>query len=213
MQSYSLNVSSREKGNKSARKNLRKENFVPSICYGEGSENKNISINRLELEKAFRQGFGESSIFNLKFEKDTQDHFAVIKELQIHPLTEKVLHADFMLIDMNKPIHTPIHIEFTGQSVGVKSGGILEHGIREIEVEILPTQIPQFIEVDVSKLDIGQSIHVSDITLENGKILSPSHSLIAKVDAPKIADLTAEEEEDSDTEPEVIEKGKKTEEE
>jgi large subunit ribosomal protein L25 len=173
-----------EKGKEAARK-LRSQGLIPAVVYGHREEAIPVTLNPQKLSKALRGGAGERSLIKLTIE-GLQDgpvtKTVILKEKQIDPVKRTLMHVDLYTVAMDETIHVAIPVHVVGKAVGVELGGVLEQVLREIEVECLPGDIPSSIDVDVSALDIGDSIHVADITLEKAKILvDPEQTLVTVV--------------------------------
>ncbi len=151
---------------------LRRQNFVPAIVYGAEIKPTPIKINRRAYEHIRRLHEGASLVFHLNVmegENKLKDYSAIIKEEQHHPVTAEILHIDFNRISLKQKIMVKVHIVAKGEAIGVKrDGGSLEHVLWELDVVCLPTQIPQHLDVDVSRLTIGDSVYVKDIILPEG---------------------------------------------
>jgi large subunit ribosomal protein L25 len=210
-----------EKGKEKAR-SLRHQGLIPAVVYGQREETIPVSLNPQELFKVMREGAGERTLINLTIE-GLQDgpvtKTVILKEKQIEPLKRTLLHVDLYMITMDEEIHVSIPIHIVGKAQGVELGGVLEQVLREIEVECLPGDIPPRIDVDVSSLDIGDSIHVSDITLEKATILvDPGQTIVTvvppvKEEVVEVVEEIAEEEAEEEKEEEAAEEGEeKTEE-
>jgi large subunit ribosomal protein L25 len=148
---------------------LRRDGRIPAVLYGPGTQPVLLSVQMNELEKALKHGKFGQAIFNLAMD-DAQESTktVMIKELQAHPLTGNYLHADFYEVDMNRKITVSIPVSTIGKAKGVEEGGVLQVIRRELDVICLPMQIPQSITIDISDLDIGDSIHVKDIPPSEG---------------------------------------------
>ncbi len=159
----------RPKIGKEVTKKIRKEGFIPAVIY---SKDYNISV-KLPHETMHALGqihFSESTVIDMEIEgmekKETIP--VLIKDIQYNPLTEEVIHIDFVKVSLEERIRVNVPIELKGECKGVKEGGILEQMLWEIEIEALPLEIPEKIELDVSNLEIGHSIHIRDLTLSPG---------------------------------------------
>lgn len=217
-QEVTIEVERREKLGKGANGRLRKADTIPAVVYGGEKEPISIQVPRRTLINIFKDGGSENRIFLLKLAGTGQSRHAMIREMQVDPVTNQVAHVDFMRIDMSRRIRVKVHIELVGVAYGVKTeGGLLDFVTREIEVECLPTSIPNEIRVDVSELRIGDHLEVGQLDIPDGVTLlevpdrviaSVAHAKL-EVEAPAAeAAATAE----GGTEPEVIAKGKKDEE-
>jgi large subunit ribosomal protein L25 len=177
-----------EKG-KNAMHRIRKSGFIPAILYGTNLEPQPLSINEKELEHSLLH---RSRIVKLKVENGGE--FDVLyREVQRDPITEKLQHVDLMGITTGKKIKAKVPILTMGIPVGVKtSGGILEIICRQLDVECLPKDLPEEITVDVSNINIGASLHVADLKLENILILNDPKTTIATVVAPTVVKAAVE---------------------
>jgi len=165
---FELTAVSRNDLGKSATRRLRKENKVPAVVYGAGSEPVSITLGHNELLHSTENEAFFSHILSLKI--DGKKENVVIKDLQRHPSKSILMHADFLRINLKEKlkVHVPIHFVGEDDAPGVKQGGVVTHDLVDVEVECLPKNLPEFIEVDVSALAIGESLHLSDIKLLKG---------------------------------------------
>lgn len=214
MESMTINAEKREEIGKGAARSMRRKNMIPAILY-RGGESIPIKISKKELAQFINTTFGEQVMVNLQF-TDSSSRLAIMKEYQLDPSIGDLLHADFFEVLLTEEVKVTVHVTPVGESIGVKrDGGILQHLLREIEVECLPDKIPGHIKIDISGLEIGQSFHVSDLKLGEGiKVLNDPQEVIANVIAPAVEEVAAPVEVVAPevTEPEVIKKGKKEEE-
>jgi large subunit ribosomal protein L25 len=165
-----LNASKRtEKGNGPARQ-LRRHGLVPAVIYGPGKTPEMLSVNFRELEKILKSSKTTQVLLNLHVEDggDSETRSAMLKELQSDPVTREILHADFYEIDMDRKIRMLVPVVPKGKAAGVEMGGMLQVIRRELEVLCLPGEIPDAIEIDVTPLEIGGSVHVKEIPLAEG---------------------------------------------
>lgn len=212
MERVTLDVTKREKNGKGAARSLRREGIAPAVLYRGGSA-MSVQLSGKSLSHFINKSAGEQVIVNLKFPEETRQ--AIIKDFQVDPVNKKLLHVDFQEILATEMLKVMVHVVITGEAIGVKRDkGLLQHGLREIEIECLPDKIPGHINVDVSHLTIGRSIHVSDLKLEDGvRILTDPHEVIASVISIKEEVIAPVEAVAAVAEPEVAKKGKKPEEE
>lgn len=185
------------RGKEEARK-LRRNGLIPAVVYGHRDAPIPITLNSQDFGKVLRGGAGSRTLINLTIEGLDDSPFTktvILKEKQTDPMKRTVLHADLYTVAMDEKIHVSIPIHVVGKAQGVEVGGVLEQVLREIEVECLPGDIPPSIDVDVSSLDIGDSIHVSDIALEKAKILVDPEQTIVTVVPPLKEEVVAVEEE------------------
>ena len=190
---FELHAEVREDLGKGASRRLRRlADHVPAIIYGGDKDPQPLTLIRKDLEKALENEAFYSHVLTINVGKDKQK--AILKDLQRHPARESVMHADFLRVDENRAIkvHVPIHFINEEKSHGVKTqGGIVQHQETDIEVQCLPGDIPEYIEVDMLEVEIGQIIHLSDITLPKGVTsvalaLGEDHDLaVASIIAPK----------------------------
>lgn len=165
MKFIDLNANKRtEKGNGPARQ-LRLKGMVPAVIYGPGKSPEMLAVNFRDLEKILKHSRTIQVLLNLHMEGG-ETRPAMLKDLQMDPVTREVLHVDFYEIDPKRKIRMMIPVEPKGKAAGVEMGGMLQVIRRELEVLCLPGEIPEVIEVDVTALEIGGSIHVKDIVLE-----------------------------------------------
>lgn len=204
-----------EKGKEAARK-LRNQGLIPAVVYGQREEAIPVTLNPQQLAKALRGGAGERSLINLTIEglqAGPVTKTVILKEKQIDPVKRTLLHVDLYTIAMDETIRVNIPVHVVGKAHGVELGGVLEQVLREIEVECLPGDIPPGIEIDVSSLDIGDSIHVEDITLEKVKILVDVEQTVVTVVPPLKEEVVAAVEEVAEEEAAEAEEKEATEEE
>jgi large subunit ribosomal protein L25 len=199
---------------KNATRKARAAGKIPGVVYGHGEEPIPVSIGAREFQLALNQHKGGNAIVNLAVSGG--EYTALIRDVQYDPVTHHILHLDFHHISLTETVEVKVAVHLTGLPVGVKDGGgVLELITREIEVRCLPTAIPSGIEVDVSALNIGDSVHVGDIVVPDVVVLIEPHVTIATVVPPTVIEEKPAEEVVVPVaeEPEVIAKGKKEEEE
>ena len=211
-----LSAAKRDALGKGGARKARAAGQIPGVLYGHGETPVALAIGARDFEVALRRHKGGNPIVNLALSGG--EFTALIRDVQYDPLSHKILHLDFQHISLTEEIEVKVGVKLVGLPVGVKDGGgILETILRDIEVRCLPTAIPPAIEVDVSALGVGDSIHVRDLTVPGVTILTEGDSTVATVVPPTIIEEKAPEEAaaaaaDAPAEPEVIAKGKKEEE-
>jgi large subunit ribosomal protein L25 len=171
---------------------------IPAVLYGPKTESVLLSVNKSDLELLFKKGGIGQVVLNLVIQKngETTTRPAMIKELQTHPVSRNFIHIDFYEIKMDQKITAKIPVVTTGTAKGVELGGIVQIIRRELEVECLPLEVPESIEIDISDLDIGDSIHVGKIHLEGGiEFLEEDDYTVVTVVSPKMEEEPEEEEE------------------
>lgn len=186
MERVALTAQIREKAGKGIARSLRREKKIPAVLYSHG-KSMSISVVNKDVAKILNIEGGEHALINLKLEggSGAGDKMALIKDFQRDPITGSLLHLDLMEVAMNEKVKVPVAVHITGNAAGVKEGGILQLALRQLEVECLPTQIPDFIEVNVSALKINESIHVRDIKLSEGvRILTDSDATVVTIQPP-----------------------------
>ncbi len=184
-------------GNGPARR-LRQAGQIPAVLYGPKTESVLLTVNKSDLDLALKQGRSGQIILNLVVQDngETYTRPAMIKELQLHPLSRNYLHIDFYEIDLNRKITLGIPIVTVGSSVGVERGGVLQIIRRELEVECLPFEVPESIEIDITDLDMGDAIHLEDISLDGDvELLGEPNLTVVTVLSPKLEEEPEEEEE------------------
>jgi large subunit ribosomal protein L25 len=186
---------------------VRDSGFIPAVVYSKGENGKTVKLNEHDFEQMLKHHSGENLIIDLKVDGGDAQH-VLIKEIQHHPLTSRILHVDFHEISLDRMIQVMVTVECVGTPVGVTSGGgTLDVQTREIEVECKASALVESFEVDVSELKIGDHITVADIQLPaDFELLSSPEQSVAAVLKPRVADEAEEDEESADAgaEPEVL---------
>jgi large subunit ribosomal protein L25 len=183
---------------------------IPAVLYGPKTESVLLSVNKSDLELLFKKGGIGQVVLNLVIQKNGEKTTrpAMIKELQTHPVSRNFIHIDFYEIKMDQKITAKIPVVTTGTAKGVELGGIVQIIRRELEVECLPLEVPESIEIDISDLDIGDSIHVGKIHLEGGiEFLEEDDYTVVTVVSPKMEEEEPEEEEEIEEEDAEREEG------
>ncbi len=216
MSNLELNAAIREGNGKSNAGRLRRSGQVPCIMYGVEKTAISLSIESHELEKMLSTSH---SVIDLKYDGKVQG--VVVKNIQYHPVQGSISHVDFLRIKAGQEIKIAVPLRFIGESEGVKLGGVFQEIRSQLSITTLPRHLPDVIEVDISKLEVNDAIHVSDIKVENIVIDDdPSQTVCSVVPPKKIeepvvgeeGELEEELEEEETAEPEVI-TAKKSEEE
>jgi large subunit ribosomal protein L25 len=183
-----LTVQRRTEAGRNAIKKLKAAGMVPGVIYGAAQETVNLQVNGRELLNVLARASGENILVELEIQDGaaTQNALAMIQEVQHHPLQREILHIDFHAVSAHETVSAEVPIETVGEAVGVKvHGGLLEHILRYLEVECLPGDLPQVIQVDVTNLDVGQSLHVRELNLPSGveAITDPEQTVVAVVES------------------------------
>lgn len=189
MANKSLSAALRTETGKGAARALRREGRIPGIIYGHGREPQALTVDAKELGRLLDQ-VTESTVIELAL--DGKPTKTLIREVQRHPFKKQFMHIDFQELVAGESIIVRIPLVFRGVAEGVKvGGGIMDTPMRELEVEVDPSNIPDHIDVDVTKMTIGHALHVSEIVLPPGvKVLDDPDSAVAIVAAPKATELT-----------------------
>ena len=166
MQSVELNVSKRDGGTPA--KVLRRDGIVPGVFYGAGSSPVAVEVDAKEFRRRGRTGHGAHLIRFVSEESRINGALVLVREIQAHPVSGSLVHIDFLRLDPNKPVQTEVALNYTGKAEGVVAGGILQPIRRDLEVRALPDKLPDSIEIDVTALDIHDSIHIEDLSLPEG---------------------------------------------
>ena len=173
-------------------KKLRRDGRIPAIIYGHG-KNHIISVDHIEFNQKYK-AIPESTIINISIGKDKYD--VLIKDYQEDLIRDKIIHLDFFEIERGKILRTHVPIHFIGNSMGEKEGGIFEMFIHEVEIESLPKDLPEDIEIDKSNLELNHSLHIKDIISPPGvHILNPQEQTICLVEIKKEEEIEVSEEE------------------
>ena len=188
----SLAVEIRQDTGKGVARKLRAAGRMPAVLYGHGRDSVSLSLNSHDLESLLKKSdAGINTLIDLKGEGKLQGAIVLIKELQRHPVRATLVHVDLFEVKADEKLIVTVPIHLNGTPAGVKLGGIMEHTMREIDLECLPSAIPDSIEVDVSAMELGDAIHVSDLTIPYGCETGLEDAIVvAQVVAPKLADET-----------------------
>lgn len=210
-----LYASLREEKGKESNKKLRNAGLVPGVVYKKDEPTISLSVHRKNFSKAIHTDAGENVIIRLLMDgtKKKKERMVIIKEIQKDPVKDRFLHVDFQEISLTETLKVKVPIEGKGEAIGVKQdGGVLQHVMWEAEIECLPTDIPEKIEVDIAHLKIGDSLHTKDLVPPSGvKILDDPEAVVFSVEHPKTVEETvAAPAEGELTEPEVIKEKKET---
>jgi len=178
-----LSVKIREKTGKESSKKIRKEGWIPAVVYGHGEQNLHIMVKETDLHEIVKETHGEAKVVKMKVGDSEKD--VIIKHIDRHPVTGRIIHVDFQVIHKGEEIHVDVPVEIVGTAKGVTMGGILEVIHWHIPVKGEVSKIPPHITIDVSKLGLNDSIHVKDLKLEGVKILLHEDEAVVTVVPPK----------------------------
>jgi large subunit ribosomal protein L25 len=217
MEKVIVEANERKTINKRSRNSLRNEGRVPGVLYGSRMEPIPIDVTRLEINPLVFTA--KTNLISLKLDGH-EEYECVIKDVQFDPVTDEVVHFDLIGLTRGEKIQLEVPIQLLGSAVGVKEGGLLQESMHKLSIECLPKDIPQSLELEVTELNIGDTIHIADLNFEHITILNPEDTLVVSVVLPKVEKEVepveeGEEfaEEEGAAEPEVIGKGKESEEE
>lgn len=184
-------VETRTDAGSAACRRLRRTGRIPAVIYGGQSDPASVSIDA----RQFGRIWGHSSLLQVAVDNSDQ-RYVLINEVQVDPLTDNVLHVDFQEVRMDQKIHTTVPLTITGEAPGASEGGIVESQMREVEIECLPSDLPDTIEVDISALGVGDHINVSDLTLPAGVELVDveDDTMVVHVVIPQVIEREEEEE-------------------
>lgn len=170
METVEINVERRTGKGKGPARRLRAGGQVPGILYGPKRTTTPIAVPREQFERrlAHLEGSHLVKLLHEGSDAELNDRMVLVREMQVHPVSGRVLHADFYEVDLTERLVVSVPLHFTGKAAGVVNGGIMQPILREIEVECLPTEIPEYIEVDVTPLGIHDAVHIADLKLPEG---------------------------------------------
>ena len=201
-----LAAQTRSEVGRTAVKKIKAQGFVPAVIYSHHVEPVSLKVTERDIDTLLAHAVGEHVLVDLEI-AGAANQLALIQEVQHHPVTQRILHVDFHGVSANEEIEASIPVEPQGESIGVKSyGGILEQLHRELAIRCLPKDLPEYIEVDITALNVGQSIHVKDIKLPPGvTAVDDGDVTVFLVAEPNVAVEAAA---DAPTAPEVIKEKK-----
>lgn len=187
METLEIQVEARDKQRKRDARRLLRGGKIPAVLYGPKTAAVGLSLDKKEFSRRVA-GLQGSHLVRLKSAAAAlAEKVALVKDMQFHPITGDVIHADFYEVDLTAKIQVHVPLHFVGKAAGIVNGGILQPILREIEVECLPLDIPEFFNVDVSALDIGDSIHIDDLQMPEGVASAAEDNLaLVTVVAPTV---------------------------
>jgi len=208
MSEQELRASTRTETGKANVRRLRRTGFVPCTIYGVEDKCVSLTINRKELERLLSEAHSVIKLVN-----EDNEQRCVIKEIQYHPVKGDIIHLDLQRIKAGQEIQLSVPIKYIGEAPGVKLGGVFQTIRSELDISTLPKYLPNEIEIDISAMELGDTIHISDLNLENITINHESDSSVCSIVLPKVVEEPVEEEEEGEeleledeesAEPEVI---------
>jgi large subunit ribosomal protein L25 len=186
MEKMTLTAQVREKSGKGVARGLRRSARVPAVLYGHGKSTP-ISMGAKDVTKILNREGGEHALINLKLDgsADGAEKLAMIKDYQLDPRDGALIHVDLMEVAMNELVRVSVAVHLSGVPAGAKEGGLLQHGLREVEVECLPLQIPDHFDVNVSHLKVNESLHVRNLVVAEGiRLMTDGDATIATIQPP-----------------------------
>jgi large subunit ribosomal protein L25 len=182
--SLTIKAEKRDAFGKNVSRRLRKEGKMPAILYGEGTASVPLTLTKKDVIVILKSESGENTIFKVAFDSKLRD--AMIKELQINPVTDELVHADLIQISMDKAIRVNVPVVLQGEPIGVKTeGGFVDFMARELEIECLPKDIPDQIKVEISELRLHQSLKISDVAPPEGvKFIGDPAAVVVLIGVP-----------------------------
>lgn len=180
-----LAVKPRQNGGSPAARRLRGEGEIPGVLYGSGKEAQPFTVGERELRRVLTGDHGLHAILDVVVEGTQKPHHAVLKEYQLHPTRNRLLHVDLQEVRLDQVIQAQVTVELVGEAEGATEGGVLQQPAREVNVEALPMEVPDRIELDVSALAIGDSLRISDLSAQEGvRFLDDPETVLASVTVP-----------------------------
>jgi large subunit ribosomal protein L25 len=210
MEKVVLKANERKEFSKFAVHELRRNGRVPGVYYLKKTQPISVEVAETAINPLVFTA--ETHLVSLSIE-GRGDFDCVMKDVQFDPVTDRVIHFDLLGLTSDEKFQLEVPLQYLGSAIGIKEGGILQQSLHKLEIECLPADIPQHLEIDVTNLKLGHSIHVKDLSFPNISILTPEDTVIASVVHPKIEKEPAAEGAEAAAEPEVIGKGKTEEEE
>jgi large subunit ribosomal protein L25 len=192
-----LEVQERERSGSRDSRRLRKSGLIPGVLYGRGHKPHPICVSERELRRVLTGSAGLHAILDVVLEGQRTTHSSILKDYQVDPIRGKIDHFDLQEVRLDQPIQTAVVVELVGESVGAKAGGVLSQVAREIRVEALPLEVPERLELDVSSMEIGDSLRLSDLAVPDGvSLLDDPETVLATVTVPtRVEEPEVEEEE------------------
>lgn len=216
MKELVIEVERRQKCGKGSSRNLRARGFIPAVVYGGGKEPVPVAVHRKTVTELLHQEKGRNTVFLLRMQGTKQERHAMLKDFQVDPVTQQYIHLDFVRVIRGQTVRVEVPVELVGESVGVKAGGFLDFTGRSVHLECPAEAVPNAISVNISNLQVGQHFSAADLQLPPGvKLLDDPHKIIVTIEgkhraaAEEVAEAPIEEQ----AEPEVIRRGRVSEEE
>ncbi len=204
MNQVSLKARQRTDTGKQVAKALRRDGALPAVVYGSGESSTPLTLDYREFEGFLRKTRGESVVINLEID-GMEDKKALLRDIQRDYLRNQLLHADFQQIRMSDRITTEVSLVMIGEPIGVtRDGGVLDQSLRVVEISCVASEIPEHLEVDISELSMGDTIHISDLSFENVEIITDGEVAVVSVLTPMAEEPEEDEGDLEQEEPEII---------
>jgi large subunit ribosomal protein L25 len=217
MEQLELKVTTRAESGKTAAKRLKEKGLIPAVLYGKGEPTVLLAVEEKAFLHAFREASYYSTLLKLTLEdgpSEGEGPSVMIKEVQHHPVSDRLLNIDFCRISLTERISTTVPLICRGEPRGLRQGGILEQVVHDLPVLCLPTDLPDHIEVDISQLEIGDALHIRDLAPPSGVSITAPEDEAVIILAPPVkveeAVPAPAAEEEAPAEPEVVARGKET---
>jgi large subunit ribosomal protein L25 len=181
-----LEAQERETVGTTAAAKLRREGLIPGVIYGRGKKSYAIAVPERELRAVLSGPHGRHAILDVTLAGQKTSHASILKDFQVDPIRGKITHFDLHEVRLDQPITAQVAIELTGESPGVKAGGVLSALVREVSVEALPLEMPDRLVLDISSAEIGATLRVEDLTADGAKILDDPDTVVVTVAAPRV---------------------------
>ena len=190
-----LSAKRRDETGKGAARKIRSTGQVPAVLYGKDQQPIHLTLDARETLQLFHSISVENTIVNVRIDDDKEELETLVREIQMHPFRPDLVHVDFYCIERGVALEVDIPVNYVGTPHGVREGGILEIILHEFRVRCIPSKIPESIEIDIAKLDIGDSIHVSEIEMDDDVelVTDPAHTACL-VSAPRVEEVEEEDE-------------------
>jgi large subunit ribosomal protein L25 len=190
-----LSAKRRNETGKGAARRIRSTGQVPAVLYGKDQQPIHLTLDARETLHLFHSISVENTIVNVQVDDDKEELETLVREIQMHPFRPDLVHVDFYCIERGVALEVDIPVNYVGTPHGVREGGILEIILHEFRVRCIPSKIPESIEIDIAALDIGDSIHVSEIAMDDDVelVTDPAHTACL-VSAPRVEEVEEEEE-------------------
>lgn len=193
MKSVELKGSFRKELGKSSSKNLRKQDQIPCVLYGNG-ENVHFHTH----ENSFKEIVYTPNAYLVDIDIEGKKYQAVLRDIQFHPVTDKIIHVDFFQVHEKEPVWMRVPVVLTGSAIGVLNGGRLVQKMRKVRIKALPSVLPDELKIDISKLAIGKSIKIADLNFEGLEFLEPQNAVLVLVKTARAVVLATDEEEEGE---------------